>query len=218
MMPALRLPRPFVPRRPWLLALMLLCVLAAGCGFKLKGETPLPFTTLYTNINDDSAFGSGLKRAILASSPGIRFVDRPSEAQATLTQLENRQSMRDLSIDARGRVEEYELNLVFTFQLTDAQNHLLLPPTTLRATRELPYDPDAVQAKQGEIGATYREMQQSLIALIVRRLSAPEVAQAYAKAEQQPIAEPGTLPQNGERPSPAAPWVVPRVEPGIHAP
>ena len=205
------------PQRLGLLILLMLCVVAAGCGFHLKGESPLPFTTLYTNINDDSAFGSGLRRAILASSPGTRFVEKPSEAQATLTQLENRQSMRDLSIDARGRVEEYELNLVFTFQLTDAQYHLLLPPTTLRATRELPYDPDAVQAKQGEIGATYREMQQSLISLIVRRLSAPEVAQAFAKADQQPLAEPETQAQDGN-PDPAAPWVVPRVEPGIHAP
>jgi len=205
------------PQRLGLLVLLMLCVVAAGCGFHLKGESPLPFTTLYTNISDDSAFGSGLRRAILASSPGTRFVEKPSEAQATLTQLENRQSMRDLSIDARGRVEEYELNLVFTFQLTDAQNHLLLPPTTLRATRELPYDPDAVQAKQGEIGATYREMQQSLISLIVRRLSAPEVAQAFAKADQQPLAEPETQAQDGN-PDPAAPWVVPRVEPGIHAP
>ena len=72
-----------------------------------------------------------------------------------------------------------ELNLVFVFQLTDAQGRVLLPPTTLSSTREVPYDPDALQAKQGEIGSLFQEMQRSLIDRIVRRITSPEVAEAF---------------------------------------
>jgi len=167
------------------LALCALLTLTA-CGFRLKGEAPLPFTTLYTNISPDTEFGANLRRAILAASPGLRLVDTPADAQARLVQLSLQQTLRDISIDARGRVEEYELNLEFRFQVTDAQGHFLLEPTSLRAQRELPYDPDAVQARESEITAVFRNMQRSLIDRILRRLSAPEVAQAYRNAAAQP--------------------------------
>ena len=157
---------------------MLLALLAA-CGFQLKGSSPLPFDTLYSNIDENSAFGSDLRRLITAYSPNTRFVDDVTQADARLTQISMRRWMREISLDARGRVEEYELNLVFVFQLTDSQGHVLLPPTTLRTIREVPYDPSALQAKQGEIGGLFQEMQRSLIDRIVRRITSPEVIQAY---------------------------------------
>jgi len=163
-----------------------LSLLLSSCGFRLKGATPLPFATLYTNISPDSEFGAGLRRAILAASPGLRLVDAPADAEARLVQLSHRQSLRDISIDARGRVEEYELNLEFRFQVTDAQGRFLLEPITLRAMRELPHDPDAVQARQSEIAAVFRNMQRSLIDRIVRRMTAPELVQAYHKAALLP--------------------------------
>jgi len=163
-----------------------LCLFLSACGFHLKGARPLPFTTLYTNISPDSEFGANVRRAILAASPGLRLVDAPEDAQARLVQLSLRQSLRDISIDARGRVEEYELKLEFQFQVTDEEGRFLLEPTTLRALRELPYDPDAVQARQSEITAVFRNMQQSMIDRIIRRLTAPELAQSYRNAAERP--------------------------------
>lgn len=172
----------------WLFGLLAACLSLAltACGFHLKGVSALPFDTLYTNISADTEFGAQLRRAIRATSPSTRLVDTPEGADARLTQLANNQSLRDISIDARGRVEEYELNLDFTFQLTDAKGNFLLQPVTLHATREMPYDPDAVQAKEGEIASIFRNMQQALIDRIIRRLTAPEVTQAYHDAAAQP--------------------------------
>ncbi|HUH86687.1 MAG TPA: LPS assembly lipoprotein LptE [Pusillimonas sp.] len=161
------------------LACVLLLALLAACGFRLKGATPLPFDTLYTNIAENSAFGADLRRLVVATSPNTRFVSDVTQAQARLTQLSLQRSMREIAISPDGLVEEYELNLIFVFQLTDAQGRVLLPPTTLRSTREVPYDPNAIQAKQGEIGSLFQEMQRSLIDRIVRRLTSPEVIEAY---------------------------------------
>jgi len=169
-----------------LVCVLLLAILAA-CGFRMKGTSPLPFDTLYTNIAENSAFGADLRRLIVATSPNTRFVEDVSEAQARLTQLSLQRSMREIAISPEGNVEEYELNLVFVFQLTDAQGRQLLPPTTLRSTREVPYDPDALQAKQGEIGSLFQEMQRSLIDRIVRRLTSPEVHEAYLHRESLPL-------------------------------
>ncbi|MEO9122405.1 MAG: LPS assembly lipoprotein LptE [Burkholderiaceae bacterium] len=169
------------------LACIVLCVLLSACGFKLRGVSPLPFNTMYTNIPENSDFGSRLRRALTASSPHTRFVADAAAADAKLIQLSNNQSLREVSINAQGLVEEYELNLAFIFQLTDAKGHVLLAPTTLTATREIPYDATAVQAKQGEIGNLFIEMQQSLIDRVIRRLTSPDVTEAVKNAESGPV-------------------------------
>lgn len=201
-----------------LVCVLLLAILAA-CGFRLKGVTPLPFDTLYTNIAENSAFGAELRRLIVATSPNTRFVDDVTQAQARLNQISLHRTMREISISPEGLVEEYELNLEFVFSLTDAQGRTLLPPTTLRATREIPYDPSAIQAKQGEIGAVFQEMQRSLIDRIVRRLTSPEVIEAYRQRETleiddglliaPPPASDQTSPAPGLNPLPM-PGMVPR--------
>ncbi len=175
------------------LIVVLLLAIVAGCGFRLKGTSPLPFTTLYTNIEENSAFGAYLRRAIIASSPNTVIVQDPVGAQARLTQVSMTQSLREVSISPEGQVEEYELNLEFVFQLTDANGRVVLPPTRLRATREIPYDPNVLQAKQGEISSLFLEMQRSLVDRIVRRLTAPEVANAFQDPAQRPAPTPDQI-------------------------
>lgn len=200
-----------------MLACIALCVLLAACGFRLKGVSPLPFNTIYTNIGENSAFGANIRRAIVASSPHTRFVSEPKQAQARLMQLSNNQSLRELSIDAQGRVEEYELNLVFVFQLTDAQGHIILPPTTLQSVREIPYDDSQVQAKQGEIDTIFQDMQQSLIQRVVRHLASPDVTAAFADAKSMPVEErpADTAPAPSTQPLPGqTPWGSPSIDSG----
>lgn len=170
------------------LALAGLALLVLGaCGFHLKGATPLPFQSLYTNINLDSEFGARLRRTISANSPDTRFTDRRQDADVYLHQINESQNLRQLSLDADGRVEEYELNLEFQFELLDRTGHVLLPPTTLLSVRELPYNDRIVQAKEGEIDRTFKDMRNSLIDQILRRMSSPEVRAAYADAADRPV-------------------------------
>ncbi len=165
---------------PALLAvLVLMAALLGACGFHLKGVSPLPFTTLYTNISDNSAFGAALRRALRASSPSLRFVEDAADAQVQLQQLQYSRRQRELSIDAKGLVEEYELTLTYIFALRDRNGAEILPPTTLTAIREVAYDPTAIQAKESEISLIFRDMEQTLVNRIVRQLSSPDVNSAY---------------------------------------
>ncbi|WP_336971361.1 LPS-assembly lipoprotein LptE [Alcaligenes sp. PF14] len=176
--------------RFWGLAglMILLSVVLTACGFHLKGVAPLPFDTIYTNITDNSAFGANLRRTLSASSPQTRFVERPQDAEAILQQLSHSRNQREISINAKGQVEEYELQLTFVFELLDAKGRVILPPTTLNVIREVPYDAEAVQAKDSEIEMIFRDMEQSLINRIVRRLSSPDVTSAYHYISSQPEA------------------------------
>lgn len=171
------------PARLLRLALALACLLAlAACGFHLKGATTLPFNSIYTNINLDSEFGARLQRTIKANSPDTRLTTIRNEADVQLLQLSDDQLLRQLSIDAEGRVEEYELNLEFSFQLLDRSGEILLAPTTLQNIREIPYNDRIVQAKEGEITRIFADMRNSLVDQILRRISAPEVLDAYHRA------------------------------------
>jgi LPS-assembly lipoprotein len=134
-------------------------------------------------------------------------METPKGAEAQLQQIRNSRSMREVSLNAQGRVEEYELGLVFTFRVIDAKGHALLPDTTLETYREMPYNDQIVQAKEGQAESLYRNMEQSLVSRIMRRLTAPDVRLATEKAqsakpgeEQGPVYSTTPPPQTNRQP------------------
>lgn len=171
------------------LLLALLAVSLAGCGFRMRGPSPLPFDSIYTNISENSPFGSQLRRAIRASSPHTYFVDHPQEADVHLIQEANEQHRRELSIDAEGHVEEYELIQAFTFRLTDRAGRALTPSIFLRAQRDLPYDTEDSDARRQEMQAIFEDMQLAMISQVVRRISSPEVERDYRRYQAEDAAD-----------------------------
>lgn len=201
------------PRQSWLLrgACLALFMLLSACGFALRGVTPMPFDTLYVGIPDNTQFGADVRRSLRAASPNTKLVEDPKEAQAILQQVAETRSLREVSLNAQGRVEEYELGINYTFRLIDAKGHALIPDTTLSIYREMPYDDQVVQAKQGQIETLYKTMQRDLVSRLLRRMTAPEVRNTFEKAEQSgeddetPLYDP-TMPQPQRTP---APWQTP---------
>jgi LPS-assembly lipoprotein len=210
----------------------LMTLLLAGCGFKMQGATPMPFDSLAITIPQNSQFGADVRRAIRAASPGIVIIEPSSTQpgvktvpQAKLEQVSEVRNSRIVSLNARGKPEEFELTLVYTFRLVNAKNQIILPDTTLSAARAMPFDERVVQAKEGEAVTLYRDMQKSLVARMMRRLTAPDIKQrwdeikASSPAEQEnietatPIQSPtGNLPTPWQNPS-LTPLPIP-VNPG----
>ena len=164
----------------------LMTLLLAGCGFKMQGATPMPFDSLAITIPQNTQFGADVRRAIRAASPGIVIIEpsaiQPSVKtvpQARLEQVSEVRNSRIVSLNARGKPEEFELTLVYTFRLVNAKNQIILPDTTLSAARAMPFDERVVQAKEGEAVTLYRDMQKSLVARMMRRLTAPDIKQRW---------------------------------------
>lgn len=164
----------------------LMTMLLAGCGFKMQGVTPMPFDSLAITIPQNTQFGADVRRAIRAASPGIVIIEpsaiQPSVKtvpQARLEQVSEVRNSRIVSLNARGKPEEFELTLVYTFRLVNAKNQIILPDTTLSAARAMPFDERVVQAKEGEAVTLYRDMQKSLVARMMRRLTAPDIKQRW---------------------------------------
>ncbi|CAB3692810.1 hypothetical protein CEY09_26165 [Achromobacter marplatensis] len=200
-------------RQSWLLrgACLALFMLLSACGFALRGVTPMPFDTLYVGIPDNTQFGADVRRSLRAASPNTKLVDTPKEAQAILQQVADTRTLREVSLNAQGRVEEYELGINFTFRLIDNKGRALIPDTTLSIYREMPYDDQVVQAKQGQIETLYKAMQRDLVTRVLRRMTAPDVRRAFENAEERgengeiPLYDPNA-PQPQRTPTP---WQTP---------
>lgn len=223
-----------------LLLLGLISLFLVGCGFKMQGVTPMPFDSLAITIPQNSQFGADVRRAIRAASPNILIIEpsaakpvAPGEkptvdpkriAQARLEQVSEVRNQRIVSLNAQGKPEEFELTLVYTFRLVNAKNQIVLPDTTLSAARAMPFDERVVQAKEGEAATLYRDMQKSLVARMMRRLTAPDIKQrwdalnASTPAEQEnidqaiPLQAPSVIPSPWQNPS-LTPLPIP-VNPG----
>ena len=157
-----------------------LSLAVSACGFQLQGASPLPFDTLLVSVPENTQFGADLRRAIRASSPDTVILnDTIDPYQAQLQQIRSTRTSRQVSLNAQGRVEEYELNLTYVFRIVDANGNIILPATTLSVVRNLPFDDRVVQAKEGEQATLFAQMENSLIARIMRRISAPDIEARY---------------------------------------
>jgi LPS-assembly lipoprotein len=210
----------------------LTALVVTGCGFKMQGVTPMPFKSLAITIPQNSQFGADVRRAIRAASPdtviieptatkpvppGVKVQSNPQlTPQARLEQVSESRQQRVVALNAQGKPEEYELTLTYTFRLVNAKNQIVLPDTTLFAARSMPFDERVVQAKEGEAATLFRDMQRSLVARMLRRLTAPDIKQRWdelnaASPEEQQNAE--TAPPIQEPRVTMPPWQNPSLNP-----
>ncbi|PZP64655.1 MAG: hypothetical protein DI596_01400 [Azospira oryzae] len=160
------------PRRQLLRALgtLPLVLLAAGCGFRLRGTQDLPFKTLHVT-GGDPVFLIELKRAITAGT-ATRLVDDPKTAEAVLYIDGVARERHILSLSGAGRVRELELRLRVQFHMNDAQGQPFIAPSQISLKRDLTYDDTQVLAKEQEEALLYRDMQNDAIQQIMFRLAA----------------------------------------------
>lgn len=159
-------------RRGLLLALAgaPLALLAASCGFRLRGTQALAFRTLHVT-GGDPVFLTELKRAVAAGT-GTQLVDDPKAAEAVLFIDGIARERLILSLSGAGRVRELELRLRVQFHMNDAKGQPLIAPSQISLKRDLTYDDTQVLAKEQEEALLYRDMQNDAVQQILFRLAA----------------------------------------------
>jgi LPS-assembly lipoprotein len=162
-------------RRRALRALGAVGVLAAlgGCGFALRGTADLPFKTLYVNLEDTSELGAQLRRYVRTTT-STQIVEDSKAAEAQLQVLSDTRERSVLSLDASGRVREFELRYLFTFRLHNGRGYEFIQPTTIMLKRDLTFNDAATLAKESEANLLYRDMQMEVIQQLLRRMAAVE--------------------------------------------
>lgn len=149
----------------------------SGCGFHLRGSFNLPFETLYLDLDSNSKFAATLSRMLRAGS-NVELVGDPTTADAILKITQNSTSRDILSYSTSGRAREFQLKNTVTFTVTGPDGHVFLPPTTLRAARDITYDESDYLSRDTEETMIRNEMQNDIIGQMIRRIERAKPASA----------------------------------------
>ena len=147
------------------------CLLLTACGFHPRGQSNLPFDTLYVEASDNSGFAADLKRAVRFGSQ-TALVDKPESAQAILVVVSETKEKKILSINSAGRVREFELYYRVAFKVTSGNKNDLIPSDEIVMKRDFTFNDEQILAKESEEALLYREMQQDAVQQMIRRLTA----------------------------------------------
>ena len=159
-----------MPRRFFQATCLLFVATLAACGFQLRGQYTLPFSSVFVSTPGGSVVAAELKRE-LANIP-TRVMQTAIGADAQLNILEERRDRQILSLSGAGRVREYELKLRVSYQLVDAKGAVFIPTSEIQLARILSYDDSRIIAKQQEEALLYQDMERDAVAQILRRMTA----------------------------------------------
>lgn len=151
-------------------ALLPVLLMLSACGFHLRGQSTLPFQTLYIQSSSDyTPFIGELKRAVQGA--GVQLADSTENAQLTLNIVSESASKQILSLSAAGRVLEYQLRLSVSFRAYDQAQQDWLPAEVMVILRNLSYDDTQVLAKEQEEVLLFQDMRSDAVQQMMRRLS-----------------------------------------------
>lgn len=150
-----------------------LLLFIAGCGFHLRGGTPLSPRLERIYLQGAplySKLGIGLKRRLEAHKTLV--LATPDKASATLAIIHHNLQQQVLSVGSTGKVQEYALTYNLQFQVTGANGEVLLPPQQIGLVRRYRFDERSLLSA-GEQEALLREvLVEEMIQRIMWRLEA----------------------------------------------
>ena len=162
-------------RHPALAALMLVltALLLSACGFHLRGSSVqdnLPFKTIHFSFPDNTSLAVELKRNLRGGGTVV-LADR-NAADVSLELLAEKKTKNIQSLNAQGRVREYELVYALRFQLKDSKGKVVMLPMEIAQRRTLNFNETYALAKEIEEAELYRDMQSDIVQQLIRRMAA----------------------------------------------
>jgi LPS-assembly lipoprotein len=148
-------------------------VLLAGCGFQLKGfqlESP-HLDGLYIVDGDQQDSLAGVIQEEL-SVADVKLARSAEQATNRLHVREQKYTQRVISVDANGKVLEYELRLQAKFDVMTPSGELRIPQQSLELTRQLTFSGADELGRRNEAQMLRADMLTDMAGQIIRRLQA----------------------------------------------
>jgi LPS-assembly lipoprotein len=145
-------------------------VLLTSCGFHLRGQTGMPFSTLYIDAAvPNTPFIAELRRNMELNN--VKLVHTAEQADLVLNIAFEIPEKQILSLAGSGRVNEYQLRYRVSLRAYDKQRQDWIPAEEMVQRRDYSYSDTAILAKEQEETMLYKSMRDDMVQQIVRRLS-----------------------------------------------
>lgn len=143
----------------------------SACGFRLRGAVEVPAELKVVHIDGVGEFAplsQELKKVLQRS--GTQVLRSAVDAQSVISISEENWRKRVLSVDAQGRVAEYELIYSFFFAVKKPDGEVMVPPQKIDLARDFRFDPNNVLAKDAEEAQIRKDMISFAVRQMMRRI------------------------------------------------
>ena len=147
----------------------------SGCGFQLRGKAELPPAMLTTYLEGPGlagVIGQNLRDALQSS--GVDVTSERGKASAVFRSLDYRSGRRVLSVNASGKVQEYQLFTALVFEVRDDKGKVIVPSQKVSLVRNVLFNENDVLGMVNEQARLRKEMDTDLVRLTMLRLEASQ--------------------------------------------
>lgn len=145
-----------------------------GCGFALRGPPELHIQRIaFSGFAPSSPLARELRRQ-LAQSPGVQWVDAPTQAQVVLVALQDAKERSAAASTTSAQLRELQLRARFSFRVITPQGAELIPRTEILQSRDMSTSETFALAKAQEEEGLFRAMHADIAAQVMQRLAALE--------------------------------------------
>lgn len=161
-------------RRPLSLTVVFAILLAlSACGFQLRDALTLPadldpVKVLSTDRYSPLAESLAMSLTRAGAAPATSDVANP----AVLEILVERWGDTPISVDERGRAQEFNLRYAVVFELRNGDGTVLVPRQNIELARAYISSPTNSIGTEGERETLMRELQREMVASVLRRIDA----------------------------------------------
>lgn len=143
-------------------------VLLAGCGFQLRGQSPLPFASAYVDAGANSILAGLLKKHLGQQD---KLTSRRDLADVVIKLTGENRGKTILSLSGGGKVREYRLVHTVTVSAVSPAGGEMLAPADIRLSRDFSYSDEQILAKEAEEAMLRKDMDDDALRQILRRLA-----------------------------------------------
>lgn len=152
-----------------ILTLVLSLISLAGCGWQLRGVTPLPSEYRVLHIQSQAAHSFNQQLTLQLEFNNVVLVSNAGDAQAVLRLQPVNIERRTLALTSSGQIAEYELlgKLIATLKRHDRNSEVLIEVT---ARRYMANDINNVTGTQNTERQQRADLEKDLVNKLLRRL------------------------------------------------
>jgi LPS-assembly lipoprotein len=151
----------------------LLALLVSACGFHLRNALTLPPDLGPVRVESRDPYSPlalSLQQALRRA--GAEVIEGRARDVAVLDIVSERWGNMPLSVDARGRAQEYTLRYAVIFELRSADGEELVPRQAVELSRDYVSVPTRAIGTESEREILQNELHREMSAAVLRRLDA----------------------------------------------